>query len=342
MRRNAVQAAAVVADHLARDLALFQTHHVERLSAQRVFRTEHEVDGLFGHNALSFEHAAVGEHLIVSRHIRRRGFDAGAAPERRQDGPAVVFDQFAVVVFLEQPRHVAVAYHGLQFAAVLIQDGAGHAQGLKDALHQELFQGDAGRLVHDVGQDGVRLVAVTHIFARFAQGLVTPFRDVIRDLFDRIHRVGAFFSQSFLICGFAAGSIDGDGPFQRLHGRDACPVQPQLPYGDQLVRHAGKMQGREVFRDRILQAHPALGGQHAAGQRRERFAHGRDAEHRVRGHVQILFDAPFAEALLIDDALRPADADRYARQFHLFDALLQRFFQCGNISLHSIHLNSIF
>ena len=316
---HAVEPAGVLADDVAFPQTLVETIAVEGLFAQGEGAAHHHVGGLGGDDLNAVQHAVVGQALVIAGHIVGGGFHAGAGTEGGQDAPPVVADEAAVLIPLPERGDVA-AGQSPGLGAIQIENGAGHAHGPKDPLLEELLQGIARRLVHHIGEDGIALVGIAHIQAGLAQGGVAALGDVIDHLVDLVHLVGGGGLHGAGPVGFPPlVAVEGDGPLQGLHGRDARRVGGQVMEGDRLLGRALEAEIGEIFGHGVVKGAFPLAGQDAQGQGGGGFAHGRDA------HDGVFINGPalvvgHAIAFFKDDALRPADGNGDAGELFFLDA----------------------
>ena len=178
---------------------------------------------------------------------------------------------------LEQGGDVA-AGHGAGGGAVVVHHRARHAQRREDALLAELLQRHARRLIGHVGEDGVALVAVAHVFARRAHGGVGAMGDVVDDLLDGRHGVGGAFAHGARPFALLALAVHGDGPFQRFHGRYAAGVLGQRAQRHRVAGGPGHVEIGEIAVYGVVVADLALRFEDGEGQRGDGFGHGGDAE----------------------------------------------------------------
>ena len=329
----AVQTAGMLADDVAGLGALVEAVAVEGFLLLREARADEQLDGFRRDSLYAVDHAAVGKALIIPRHVMRRGFHAGAAAERGQDGPFIIAGHAAFAVLFKQARDVA-ARHGSGFAAIEVEHGARHAHGLEHALHQELFERDAGGDVHHIGKDGIALVAVAHVFAGLTERGVRAVGDVVDHLVNGLHLVGGgalHLTRPFAV---TPGRVERDGPFERLHGRDACRVHGKVAQRHVLLRVARHAEVREVLAHGIIEGELAFCCKDAAGERRHGFAHGGDAIDSVFIHGAAGLKIRNAIAFFKYHAVRAVHGNGNAGKLFFLDVALKRCVQLLKIECH--------
>ena len=145
-----------------------------------------------------------------------------------------------------------------------------------------LLQRHARSLVDHIGEDGIAFVGIAHHLARRAEGMIAAGSDVGKQLLDGLHFVGRGPAHGKKPGALAAVlAVHGDGPFQRLHRRDAGGVHRQMADGHGLARLTGERKTRQIFHNRVMDTQLALAVQDAGAQRGHGFAHRSDAEHRI-------------------------------------------------------------
>ena len=308
-----MQPARVFAENVAALDALVKSQPVAGDFRSGDGGADHGVHRRAGQYLPPLVHAAAGKAAVVDGHIPRRGLDHGAATERGQHAPVIVAAQRSVLVALEQGGDVA-AGQGAGGGAVVVHDGTGHAKRAEDALHAELLQRHARRLVGHIGQYGIALVAIAHIFPGRAHGGVGAGGNIINYLIDGFHGVGSALAHGARPLALATGAVHGNRPFQRFHGRYAAGVVGQRTQRHRVARRAGHAEAREIAIHRVVPGELSLAFQNGKRQRGDGFGHGGDSEHGILIRANGMGSVAKAVSPGKGHAVRPAGAHGDAAQ----------------------------
>ena len=156
--------------------------------------------------------------------------------------------------------------------------------------------------------------------------------DVVHHLIDGAHVVGGVGAHAADPVAVPVMRIAGDGPFQRLHRRQAAPVHQQMAERYGALRHARHAKIRQVLCHRVVDGQPALAFQYAQRQRGDALAHRRDAEDRVFIRRAAALAGP-AEATRVDLTLRAQHAYGSAGQLFFVKEPLQLCFHGADIHI---------
>ena len=129
----------------------------------------------------------------------------------------------------------------------------------------------------------------------------------------------------------------GQGTIERNHRRDAGSVHGELADGHGFGRLTGNREARQEIADGRIEVEPALAGEDAGAQGGQRFAHGRDAEHRIVIHGERTGGVAPAVIEGIDKPVAAHDGCADTGEVFLFSPADEGVIQCGRIK-HAILL----
>ena len=281
-------------------------------------RAQHQVDQGPGEQGLAAERPAVGQHGGEIAEVRCRGHETPTPGQQgrllqelalrarfREGDPALVEDQRLlervglVLVHVDQP--VLLALRHVEARVLHLQRG-------EDVLPQVGVQGHLGHRF-DEGALDVAGDAVAEPLARHELEL---------DAGEVVHHLAQAVASAQWV-GQQVANVDP--VLDAAAVAEPGGVREQLMDGDDLglavVLERGEL--RKVLSDVIVQRHLALIHELQQGERRDRLAHGVDAEDRFLLHRGGLLEIHLAIGLVVNRGVSTLDEDDGAGQFVLFE-----------------------